>query len=187
MIKNNLFFWTGEEDFLISEKKEMWEGAFCKKHGGNINIAILDAKELSAGEIISDFETVPFLAEKRLVFIKNLPPKANEKMDVKKLESVLMALKNISDTTVLVFIQNKPDKRTSFYKQLIKMAQVEEFKELRPQELETWLKTYIKKRDAEILPSALSFFLNRAGTNLWKLSQEANKLIAYNNKKKAIS
>lgn len=187
MKNNNLFFWTGEEDFLIKEKRALWEEAFSSKHGGDINISVIDGKELSAGEIISNFETVPFLAEKRLVFVNNLPPKANEKIDSKKSEAILSSLALIAESTVLVFIQNKPDKRTSFYKKLIKIAQTEEFKAMKEKEVEDWLKNYIKKRDAEILPSALSFLVKQTGTNLWKLSQEANKLISYNRKEKAIS
>ena len=80
----SIFFWTGEADFLIQEKREMWTKAFFEKHGGDINISVLDGKELNAGELISNFESVPFLADKRLVFVKNLPSSSSDKIGEKK-------------------------------------------------------------------------------------------------------
>ena len=187
MQKDNIFFWTGEEDFSIREKKKYWKDNFALKYGGDLNIASIDAKEVEIKDMILQLETMPFLAEKRLIFIENLPPKAVEKFDAKKIKILIEALKKIPDTSIVVFIQSIPDKRNALYKALIKMAQVEEYKKLNPLEREQWLQSYLKKRNVNILPSAVSFFIQQAGDNLWRLSNEADKLISYTNKEKNIS
>jgi DNA polymerase III subunit delta len=187
MKKDNIFFWTGEEDFSIREKKKYWKDNFALKHGGDLNISSVDAKEVEIKDLISQLETFPFLAEKRLIFIENLPPKAVEKFDAKKIKILIEALKDIPETSIVVFIQSTPDKRNALYKALIKTAQVEEYKKLNPLEREHWLQSYLKKRNVEILPTAVSFFIQQAGDNLWRLSNEADKLISYTNKEKRIS
>ncbi len=183
----SIFFWTGEETFLIDEKKQKWIKAFSEKYNGDMNISVLDGQELTAGEITSDLESMPFLAEKRLIFIKNLPPKVGDKIDDKKSDNILATLENIDETFVVVFIEANPDKRTSFYKKFIKHAEIEEFKPLSDYEIKKWIHKNAQEKGGSFLPSALEFFVEYVGNNLWQINNEIDKLIAYKGKEKAIS
>ena len=182
-----IFFWTGEEEFLIQEKEKSWTKAFSEKHGGDMNISSVDGKSANIDELLSCLESAPFLAEKRLLFIKNLPPQAGDKIDSKKLDKISNSLKSLENYTVAVFMQSNPDKRTSFYKNLKALAQIEIFNKLQHSSLEKWIKQKIISQKTEILPSALSFLIDYVGSDLFILNNEINKLISYTNQEKAIS
>ena len=182
-----LFFWTGEADFLIQEKRYQWMAAFEKKHGGDMNVSVVDGQAVTPGELIAELETMPFLAEKRLIFVQGLPPRTTDKFDSKKAEVILEGLKDIPETNVVVFVQSQPDKRTGFYKKLSKLADTEVFKGIKDFELDEWVKKQVAKRGGEILPTAVSHLTEIAGTDLWKIDNEIAKLVAYTNKEKAIS
>ena len=182
-----IYLWTGEEDYLINEKIDMWTDAFKERHGGDMNISVLDSDELDGPEIVSNVESVPFLGTKRLIFIKNLPVQANATLNENKAGMILESLEHNDEANVVVFVQSKPDKRTSFYKKLIKIAKVEEYKTLRHPELQKWVLKRIEEKGAKILPSAIDYLIESAGSNLWRLSNEIDKLVAYTDKKKPIS
>lgn len=182
-----LFFWSGSAEFLIQEKQSLWIEAFKQKHGGDMNISVVSGTELSVGELIAELETFPFLAEKRLIFVKDLPATTQSKFDPAKSEKILAALPNIPETNVVVFVQPQPDKRTAFYKGLQKLAQCEDFAELKDEKLSSWTLGRIKKHEGEIQPQALSLLLEMTGNNLWKIENEVKKLLTFTQKKRIIT
>lgn len=182
-----IFFWTGPESFLINEKKNYWISSFIKKYGSDINVSVLDGKSISINQIISEMLSMPFLGDKRLLFVENVPPRAKEKLKSENTDALLEAIDQVSDETVLVFIQSNPDKRLSFYKKFIKKVEVEEFNEHKGAQLTNWVKLKIKKEGGDILPAAVSFLVDYVGTSLWKLNNEIDKLLNFTNTQKAIS
>ena len=184
----NLFLFTGEETYLLHEQVNSWKKAFFEKHG-DINLAILDVEEMPLNEVMAAVNAVPFLGEKRLIFIYGLPDKPktrqteeaskkDEKRDeaLKKLESDLA---DVPETSVVVFVQSQPDKRRSFYKKLIALAEVKEFEPLSGQALYAWIKKRVQEKGARIDASSAEYLSSLTGQNLWRLSQEIEKLAAY--------
>lgn len=174
----NLYLFFGEESYLLQKKVNFWKKSFQSKHG-EYNLSVIDGLKENANSIISECETMPFLGEKRLIIIENLPPSMGAKLDDKKINALLRFLENIPESSVLVFVNSKPDKRTKFYKQLSKIAQVEEFKQISAGELSTWVLNELKARGGKILPLATQYLIGKTGNNLWALHNEIDKLIAY--------
>jgi len=185
----NLFLFTGEETYLLLQQINDWKDAFTKKHG-DTNLEVLDGEEKPLNEIIAAAIAMPFLAEKRLIFIHNLPdaPKTRNpdevtKKDEKKdeeLKKFTESLDDIPDSSVVVFIQPNPDKRRSFYKSLIKKAEVKEFAPLSGEALVKWLKNEVKSKNASIDSDTAEYLISLTGQNLWRLAQEVAKLTSYN-------
>ena len=69
-MNKNLFLFTGEETYLLHDQIKQWKDAFVEKHG-DINLVILDGEEVSLNEIMIAIEAMPFLGDKRLIFIHN--------------------------------------------------------------------------------------------------------------------
>ena len=130
-MNKNLFLFTGEETYLLHDQINSWKRAYKEKHG-DTNLDVFDADETAINDIMAAATALPFLAEKRLIFIHNLPdaPKTRPAKDgtdavtkkdekrnevLKKLEE---SLKNVPETSVVVFVQNNPDRRKSFFKKL---------------------------------------------------------------------
>ena len=184
----NLFLFTGEESYLLHERVTAWKKAFVEKHG-DINLAVLDAEETPLHEIMAAVNAVPFLGDKRLIFVYGLPekPKVRQadkvtKKDEKREEELKkfeQDLDHIPETSVVVFVQSNPDKRKSFYKKLLEKAEVKEFIPLGGQLLNAWIRKHVEMKGARIDVSTADYFASLTGPNLWKLSQEIDKLTAY--------
>lgn len=184
----NLFLFTGEETYLLHEQINGWKKAFTEKHG-DINLAVLDAEEMPLHEIMAAVNALPFLGDKRLIFIHSLPDRPStrktdeptrkdEKRDeeLKKLEA---DLDEIPESSVVVFVQSNPDKRKSFYKKLTTKAEVREFSPLAGQALMDWIKKRVQEEGGRIGLPAAEYLLSLTGQDLWRLSKEIDKLTAY--------
>jgi len=126
--KTNLFLFYGEDTYSANQKVKFWRDEFEKKYGGDVNIAMLEGKSLISADFESDIHSTPFLAEKRLIIVKDFLEKG-PKDEQKKVAELLEG--EIPEFCIIVFIENKlPDKRVSLYKKLNKVGQLEEFKPL---------------------------------------------------------
>ena len=182
---NNIFFWTGEENFLIHEKKSLWEKEFIKKHG-DFNILNLDTNSTDFSEINTYLKIPPLLGSKRLIFIKNITS-IKKKVNENSLNNFLETINNTDQNTIIIFMETKPDKRNVIYKKLVKLAKLEEFNKLSHNQLLSWVKNKIAANNSKILPSAIPYLLEFTNNNLWGLNNEINKLVSYTNNNKPIS
>ncbi len=185
---NNLFLFTGPETFLIHEQVSAWKEAFKEKHG-DINLNVIDGTKVEIGEVIAQVEAVPFLGDKRLIFIEGLPEapktrnadkvtKKDEKKD-KQQEKLIAFLGKIPESSVVIFVQSNPDKRKSLYKKIVQHAEVKEFKLLAGPTLNQWVRNRIKKYNTSIDISTAEYLTSLTGPNLWRIDQELKKLSSY--------
>jgi len=191
-LNKNLFLFIGEETYLLNAQVNEWKQAFREKHG-DINLDMLDADEKPLNEIMAAATAVPFLADKRLIFIYNLPDKAKTKAktknpdtesekdekrdeDLKRLEK---SLSDIPNTSVVVFVQPNPDRRRSFYKKLVAVAEVKEFSALQGKSLMEWIQKEVESKKISIYPDTAEYLVSLTGQNLWRLSQEISKMASH--------
>lgn len=186
---NNLFLFTGDETFLLQQQIKSWKEAFIKKYEGDFNLNTIDGAEVEVGDLISQIEAAPFLGDKRLIFIDNLPeaPKSKNTDKVTKkdeardeeLKKLADYLEKITDTSVVVFVQPKPDKRKSLYKKCVQHAQVKEFTPLSGPVLNSWVQKQAKSHGATIDINNTEYLISQTGQNLWRINQELQKLSSY--------
>jgi len=62
---------------------------------------------------------------------------------------------------------------------LKKKAKTEEFKLLQPYKLREWIKRYAREQGSEIENQAIEKLIDYIGSDLWRMSNEINKLISY--------
>lgn len=188
---NNLFLFVGPETYLLRQKVKAWKDAFRQKHG-DMNLSVLDGQKTPLGEIMAEILTAPFLGEKRLIFIENLPEASRGKMEKAEetedeaeddgkdeLKKFAKDLETMPETSVVVFIQPAPDKRKAFYKSLAKLAGVEEFKSLEGSELNQWAQREAAKGGASLDAGTAEYLISLGGQDCWRLSQEIKKLACY--------
>src|SRR3989304_9730839 len=98
-------------------------------------------------KIRSSVMSLPFLADKRLVVIKNIF--SGKDIDSKKIAEIL---DSNPDSTVVLFTQEgEPDKRTALYKRLVK-EKSRELNLLQGGELIKWIKSETEKNGGQIGP-----------------------------------
>lgn len=185
---NNLFLFTGEETFLLFKQLQAWREAFEEKHG-ELNLVHLDGTQVEIGEIIASIEAAPFLGEKRLIIVDGLPlaPKTRNAGKVTKkdeatekaLERLIEFLPKIPESSVVVFVQSKPDKRKSLYKKIVQLGQLKEFNSLSPAELSKWIQQQAHKHGSSISAAEATHLSSLTGQDLWRIDNELKKLATY--------
>ena len=172
---NNLFFFTGENVQALQEKLRFWQQEFVKKYGESNLEVFEDLKQADLSRVLMTLESQPFLAEKRMVVIKDVPQGADVK---KKLETegLEKALEDLSEGTFVVFVSPKPDKRTRLSKLLLKTAQVETFEIPTGKALSDWVVQRLRQQGKTLEPRALQTLIFFCAEDVTRLASEIEKL-----------
>lgn len=145
---------------------------FMREHG-DFGIEQIDAGEIEFGRLLETVASLPFLTSRRMVIVHDL--NANKVLG-EKIEQLLDA---VSDTTDLLLIERKLDKRLTLYKTLKKRTDFKECVELDERGLAHWLVQTAPERGGTIKPNDASYLVQRVGTDQLGLSNELDKLLAW--------
>lgn len=179
-----IYLLYGIESFLINETKQKLLKNMLTDEELDFNFASYDLEEVPIDAAIEDAETLPFMGEKRLIFVHNpfflTSEKAKSKVDhdIAKLEAYLQEPVPYS-TIVFVAPYEKLDERKKITKQLKRSAEVLEAKKLSEQEIKSWIRHRVAANKAEINDDAIEMLLTLSGTNLMMLANEVDKLSLY--------
>jgi DNA polymerase III subunit delta len=162
-----IFLFTGENAYALQEEKRRWIGQFERKHGAD-NLIRLSGKEVTVRTLLDEISVMPFLAESRLVIVDGVP--RADKEEIAALEV------NIHPQTVLLFVDEKPDKRLGGTKALLDLAEVKEFKPLQAKPLQDWAMAFVQEKGASLSPTAWKSLVELTGDDQYQLAQELTKL-----------
>lgn len=146
--------------------------AFVAEHG-DLALERLDGEESSYERIQEAVQSLPFLASKKLVVLKDAS--ANKDFT----EHIEAVLKDIPESTDLIIVEPKVDKRTAYYKALKAKTDFKEYHELDVPGLAAWLVQAAKARQAALSPADARYLVERVGSNQQLLGNELDKLIYY--------
>jgi len=133
----------------------------------------LDGEEASYDRIREAFGSLPFLSSKKLVVVYK--PSSNKEFT----DKVADILEQIPETTDVVIVEPKPDKRTAFFKYLKKVSEHREFNELDEVRLSRWLADRAKEIGGMLTPADARYLVQRVGANQRLLANELDKLLNY--------
>ena len=136
-----------------------------------------------ANTLIAAAETLPFMADKRLVVVQEcgmLQGKAKGYDESRNAAVLAEYLQNPPDTACIVFyVRDKADGRKKLYAQLKKTAEIVQFTPLDDREMTRWIAQTLKKMGKQISAPTCQKLTFTAGTDLYALSGELQKLAAY--------
>lgn len=157
---------------MLKAELDRLVGDFVQEHG-DFALERLDGEEAEYGRITESVQSLPFLASKKLVVLKN--GGANKQFA----ENIEHILDSITDSTDLIIVEPKLDKRLSYYKTLKKKTDFREYAALDVLGLANWLNKAAKERGGELKTADARYLVERVGTNQQLLSNELNKLLNY--------
>lgn len=166
---------AGSNSFLIQEQQRKLIRDFTEQYG-DLALEKFDGEEASFEAMRAAVESMPFLSPKKLVLLHQ--PSLNKDFAV----DFAAMLTDAPDTTDLVIIEPKLDKRTGYYKFLKKLEGFKEFTELDQPALVTWANEYLAKWQATIDRPAINELISRTGADQLRLKNELDKLAMYRNK-----
>ena len=175
-IKNNSFrrayLLYGEEAYLKRSYKNRLIQAIIPE-GDTMNFNAYEGKGINVKEIIDIAETMPFFADNRLILLENTGffKSANEDM--------AEYVKEIPESTVLLFVEDEVDKRSRLFKAVKDKGYACEMTRQPDAKLITWVLGLMKKEDKKITESDMKLFLSCTGNDMENIYQEWLKLSAY--------
>jgi DNA polymerase-3 subunit delta len=166
---------TGSNDFARGQELNKLVTEFLSKYS-DLGLEQLEGEDVSLPRVQEALQSQPFLVERKLVILKN--PSSNKQF----LEQAEALLGDISDSTDLILVEPKIDKRLSYYKFLKKATDFREFNELDIASLVKWLIEFAKSKNGILNLIDARFLVERVGLNQQLLSNEVEKLIMYDPK-----
>lgn len=164
---------TGENSFALQRELNGLVQAFLAEHS-DLGLERIDGQEVSIERIAESVTSLPFLASKKLVVLR--APSSNKQFT----EQAEQILGEVSETTDVIIVEPKLDKRLSYYKFLKKKTDFREFPELDLSGLARWLSDAAKAQGASLSPADARYLVERVGINQQMLANDIEKLVLYN-------
>lgn len=162
----------GEERYLRRQYRERLRKALCSE-GDTMNTHFYEGKNVAVGEIIDLAETLPFLAERRVIFISN---SGLFKSGGEQMAEYLAAP---CETTFFVFMESEVDKRSKLFKTVQSKGYAAEFAIQDEKTLMRWSAGVLAKDNKKISENTLQLLLSKTGTDMENIQMELEKLICY--------
>lgn len=168
-----IYLLYGEEEYLLSQYKDNLKKALGGEEG-NMNFHVFRDSACDIPAIIDLAETLPFFAEKQVLFLidsgfcKN---SADQFCDYIK--------DGIPETTCIVLVEHNVDKRNKVYKAIDELDGVVEFKTPDEKTLKQWIRKLLKKEGFETSEAAVLSLIDRTGADMDSIKREIDKLISY--------
>ncbi len=170
----------GEEAYLRSQYRDRLKAALSGE-GDTMNVSTYSGKEVNPSEIIDLAETLPFFTDRRLIILEDTGFFKNG------CDSLAEYVKEISESTCIVFVEETGDKRGRLYKSVKNSGRAVEFARQEEAILKKWILGQIKKESRQISEGALLLFLQRTGNDMENISRELEKLLCYTLQKDTIT
>lgn len=174
-VPKNIITLCGPNAYLLEQRLNQIKSEFVDEFG-DLAVEAIDGEEATEDQIRFSLESLPFLSPKKLVIIKRL---SSNKTLAENIEDFIS---NVSDSTDIILVEPKPDKRGIYYKTTKKLTRLEEFVELDELSAGKWLVDEAKKAGGELSISDARYMAERVGLNQQILHTELIKLIDYDSK-----
>lgn len=166
---------TGDNDFGRQQALETLIADFEAEHGA-LAIERLEGSDTTRAAIEAALQSIPFLASRKLVVLKE-PSKLVEFSD--HAEHILA---DVPESTDVIIVEPKLDKRKVYYKVLQKQTDFQNFAALDEQGLAKWLVERAHHAQATISMADARYLIERVGANQLLLANELDKLTLYDPK-----
>jgi DNA polymerase-3 subunit delta len=196
------YIFHGEDEFSRAQAVARLRG---KLAGGDpamadLNTSTLDGSRVTLGELRHVCDSIPFMADRRLVIVHGLlsrlysAPRTAEEAAPEDtepaakrafLQDLAGYLPNLPPTTRLIFVENSALPASH---PILKIAQQEEnrqrgfvrlFQQPRDRDLPNWIRKQVQARQGTISHEAVTLLAALVGSDLRLLDQELEKLLLY--------
>ena len=163
---------TGSNSFALRRRLDELTSKFVAEQG-ELALERLDGSEAETQAIIDASQSLPFLASRKMVVVREL---SANKDAAERIEQIISSAE---ETTDLIIYEPVIDRRTVYFKVLRAKTKLEEYSELDGHQLASWLVDEAKNRSGQLSLSDANFLIERIGANQQMLAMELEKLLAY--------
>lgn len=187
-----VYLFYGEEQYIMDYTLKLLKEEFIQESLETLNYIVIEGEEASFDKVLNACETLPFMSEKKIVIIKELPVLNNKKdsqnaeiVDNSTLAEYLLKLDNY---LILIFtIKNKEvNKSNAIYKSINKVGDIVEFHRLKGKDLSNWIENRFKAYKRKISNANINYIIQQSQYNdpnsektLYDLENEIIKICNY--------
>jgi len=187
-----LYILSGQDDFSLGESLEEIKRGIGDQSLLAVNTTLLEGQQVTLDQLRAVCETVPFLAERRLVIVKGLlerfePKSRSGRNKTNKpaanpenaYQSWVSYLGKIPDSTIVVLVNGEVNNKSLLLKELVGKAELKSFPLLNKRKLPQWIQERVEKAGGSISPQAVGLLAGFVGSNLWVMQNEISKLVLF--------
>ncbi|MBO5550618.1 MAG: DNA polymerase III subunit delta [Lachnospiraceae bacterium] len=183
-IKNNtikpVYLIYGDEAYLRDNYRKALVKALVAP-GDNLNYNFFSGNKTDPGEVLSLAETLPFMAEKRVIQVMD------SGFFKRSNESIAGYMENPSPDTVLIFVESEVDRKTKAFSAAKKAGYNVEAKRFDEKKLPQWVAANFKRYDKKVSRETVELIIDRAGSDMSALDMEISKLASYAGKRDIVT
>ncbi len=174
-----LYILHGPDDFTRNEKIAELRSTVGDPSLQDLNVTVLEGRDLTLGEIRHHADAMPFMAAKRLVIVKGYLGQLKQRAD--EVDRLVEYLEHLSPFTDLVMVE--PESLNRRHKVLEAaatiQAEISHYAGPDKNNLRAWIIKKAGEHGAAIEPGAAELLGRLVGTDLHTLNNELEKLALY--------
>lgn len=178
----------GSEAYLKNYYKNLLKEALVNP-GDNLNYSYFEGTSTNVNEVCDLLQTMPFMAEHRVVIVENSGWFAKSGSDDDgedggkasggKTGQLIESLKVLSEDVIIIFCEEKVDKRSKLYKAVCAVGTAEEYTEQSDEQLARWLANIAKASNKQLDSQTAMYLVSECGKDMLLLQNEMEKLLAW--------
>ncbi|MCM1025291.1 MAG: DNA polymerase III subunit delta [Roseburia sp.] len=167
-----IYLLYGEERYLRRQYREKLRAALCAGDD-SMNVHFFEGKDVPVGQIIDLAETLPFFAERRVIFVTDsgLFKSGGEQM--------AEYLTSPAETAFFVFMESEVDKRSKLFKTVQSRGCAAEFPVQDENTLKRWIAGVLARDGKKITENTARLILSKTGADMNNIQTELEKLVCY--------
>lgn len=169
---------VGNDPYIREREEVRLRDKFLKPDEVDLNYSVYSPDEMEG--IMDSVGTLPFLAEKRVVLVKDVHTISDEKANA----IVSYLEKKPDDQSVLVLSADEPFKKNKHYKKLSKLAELVKAEKPDAFTIKKWIRSFFKKENVEVSPRAVDLIFELKGTDTAAVKIELEKLLSFSGGKR---
>lgn len=188
----NLYCFYGAESYIADQAIKQLRETYIEEAYQDFNDTVVDASKTPLAEVITQWDTLPFFSDKRLVVIKSCSWFASQKTGLDEEDEIRLIdyLVSPSPDAIVVILADSVDKRKKVTKALQKSATLVDCQKIDEQELRKIMTEKLNDSGCEISQENLQYCIYLLGylekdsdRTLYDLMSQMDKLIASANAK----
>ncbi|MFV0519299.1 MAG: DNA polymerase III subunit delta [Lachnospirales bacterium] len=173
-IKNAYLFYGAEKYLIEKHIDEILELLSLKDD--IMNYVVIKGKERPSTDIVDAFVTTPFFAEKRVVVVKDSELFVKGRKDG---DDFIEGLKDLPESTVLIFQEDKVEKNLKTYKAMENVATIINLDKADEKTLEAFVMNYLSEYSFTMEKKTMNYFLQSVSLDIKLIKIELEKLISF--------
>lgn len=168
-----VYLLMGEEAYFIDSLCELLASTILPDEAARaFSQYVVYGRDVEAGQVVNLCRQMPMTGSHQVVIVK-------EAQQLQKIEKLTYYIDSPSPTTILVvcYKGKSVDKRSSFYKGVVKCGVVLESVRPYDSEIAGWLGSFVASKGCRIDQKALTMLTDHLGADIAKISNELEKLL----------